>query len=115
MKVIKVPIPIYHGYLRIVIAKDYVKAATALKIDNEGNDLNKLGAFVCTSEDDLGHECYNVFLHKDIDHDLLAHEVVHLVNSIYVRKKIILCPHNDENQAYMTGWITGEIYKALNK
>lgn len=115
MRVVKVDIPIYHGYLRIVIAKDYVKAAKRLKIDDEGNDLNSLGAFVCTSRDDLGYECYNVFLHKDIDHDLIAHEVVHLVNAIYVRKKITLDPHNDEPQSYLTGWITGEIYKALKQ
>lgn len=115
MKVFKVDIPIYHGYLRIVVAKDFMKAAKKLNVPDEGNDLNRFGAFVCTSEDDLGYECYNLFLRKDIGNDLIAHEVVHLINAIYVRKKIKLCPNNDEPQAYMTGWITNEIYKALNK
>lgn len=115
MKVITVDIPIYHGYLRIVITKDFIKAAKKLKIDDEGNDLSTFGSFVCTSKDNIGHSQYNIFLNKDIDHDLLAHEVVHLVNAICVERKIKLDPFNDEPQAYLTGWITGEIYKVLNK
>lgn len=115
MKIVKITIPIYHGYLRIVIAKDFIKAAKKLKIDDDGNDLSRFGSFVCTSNDNIGHSHYNIFLHKNINHDLLAHEVVHLVNAIYVERKIKLDPYNDEPQAYLTGWITGQIYNTLNK
>lgn len=111
----KIIIPIYFGYLQIVVAEDFVVAANKLNISDEGFKLNTLGAFVSTSDDDLGHECYTLFIQPDVDHDLIAHEVVHLVNEFYIKRGIKLDLYNDEPQAYLTGWITGEIYKVLKK
>jgi len=115
MRVVKLDIPIYQGYLRIVITKDFVKAAKKLNIDDEGNDLNLFGAFVTLSRDKRGIPIYNVFFHKNVGHNLLAHEVCHLVNFIFSDRKIKLDILNDEPQAYLTGWVTAEIYKALKK
>lgn len=115
MKVIKIDIPIYFGYLRVVITDNFKKSADKLKVDDEGLELNSYGAFVCSSKDDRGISYFNVFFHEDVDHDLIAHEVVHLVNAIYAERHIKLDIHNDEPQAYLTGWITGEIYKALKR
>jgi hypothetical protein len=114
MKVIEVDIPIYFGCLRIVVAKNFIKATKKLKVSNEGKDLNSFGAFVCESISN-GKTYHNLFIRPNIDHDLIAHEVVHLVNSIYIKCHIILDPHNDEPQAYLTAWVTDQIYKALDR
>jgi len=115
VKVIKIDIPIYYGYLRIIICNDFVKAAKKLNISDEGRNLSLYGAFVCVSRDRDSIAEFNVFFYSDVESDLIAHEVVHLVNAIFIDKGIVLCPRNDEAQAYLTGWVTKEIYKALKK
>ena len=116
MKVFKIDIPIYYGYLRIIICEDFVKAAKKLNIDDEGDDLSIFGAFVCTSYDEYKNPHYNVFMESDIEVDLIAHEVVHLVAQIFESRHISLNLQNDDEPfAYMTGWVTKEIYKALKK
>lgn len=109
----KIRIPIYHGILRIVITDDFIASAKALKIDDEGLNLSSFGAFVCTSTDKNKETLFNVFFRPDVAHDLIAHEVVHLVNAIYISRRITLDPNNDEPQAYLTGWISGQVYKVL--
>lgn len=114
MKITKISIPIYCGYLRIVVNEDLYEAAKAVGVDDEGNELNDFGAFVTTSK--IGpHSCFNVFFRPNVCHMLIAHEVVHLVNAIYVERHIKLDVLNDEPQAYLTGWITEQIYKTLKK
>ena len=114
-KVTKVRIPLYHGILRIVISDDFTKSSKKLNIDNEGHDLSMFGAFVTTSIDDNRETNFNVFFAPDVEHDSIAHEVVHLVNAIYISRRITLDPNNDEPQAYLTGWITGAIYRTIKK
>lgn len=114
-KVTKIRIPIYHGILRVVLTDDFVESAKCLKIDNEGHDLSSLGAFVCASTDKNKETNFNVFFRTDVQHDLIAHEIVHLVNAIYVSRCISLDPNNDEPQAYLTGWITGQVYRILKE
>ena len=115
MKVLKIDIPIYFGYLRIITCEDFAIAAKKLNISDEGRNLSLYGAFVCVSRDKDSIAEFNVFFRPDVEADLIAHEVVHLVNAIFIDKGITLCPRNDEAQAYLTGWVTKEIYKALKK
>ena len=49
------------------------------------------------------------------DGSIIAHEIVHIVNAIFLDCGIELDRINDENQAYLTGWLFDEIYKFLDK
>lgn len=46
------------------------------------------------------------------DVDTVAHEAVHIVNRTFKHAGYKNNPDNDEHQAYFTGWIVGEIFKA---
>jgi len=115
MKITKIAIPIYYGHLRIVVTDDFDESSKTLGIDHKGKDPNSFGAFVTTWTSGIGLEFFTVFFKPDVSHMLIAHEVVHLVNSIYVHRNMELDKNNDEPQAYLTGWITEQIYKALKK
>jgi hypothetical protein len=114
MKVVKVNIPIYFGYLRIVIAKDFTKAAKKIKYKTD-LDLSLYGAFVYADHNNKGITVYTVFFRPNASHSGIAHEAVHLVNHIFRDRHMLLDTENDEPQAYLTGWINNEIYKALKK
>ncbi|WP_447410805.1 hypothetical protein, partial [Clostridium perfringens] len=47
--------------------------------------------------------------------DIIAHEAVHVVNHVYNDSRMMLDPLNDEPQAYLTGWVVGEMHKFLVK
>ena len=47
------------------------------------------------------------------DYSLIAHEIVHVINYIYLDCGIELDRVNDENQAYLTGWLFEEIEKII--
>lgn len=52
----------------------------------------------------------------DKDHlSNIAHEIVHLINYIYLDFGIELDRVNDENQAYLSGYLFDKIYNILNK
>ncbi len=43
---------------------------------------------------------------------LITHEVTHIKNMVYKHAGIKHDPNNDEPEAYLSGWIADEIYKA---
>lgn len=112
MRVVTKSIPIYYGYLRIVITKDFAKAFKKFggKWDS---DVNNYDAFVYNDKTKDGINRHSVYLKPKPTHSVVAHEVVHLVNALYVNSGMQLDRHNDEPQAYLTGWFVSEIYKAL--
>lgn len=95
MKTHTIKIPIYHGYIHISIK-------------------NKLGKN-CSGyvERDNNQNCvYWLVLKKSsLSHGLIVHEIVHLVNLIFIDRGIKLDLNNDEAQAYLTEWITTSLYK----
>lgn len=115
MKITKIPVPIYYGTLRIVICDDFKEASRILNVYHGNVDPDTCGAFVDVYSNGIGLEYFSVFFKPNVDHNLIAHEVVHLVNGIYKARGIRLSRSNDENQAYLTGWITEQIYKTVNK
>ena len=116
MKIITKDIPIYFGYFRIVITKDFDKAAKKLKIDTKGFDVTKFSSFVHNDFTKNGIARHTVFINrKNVDAGIIAHESVHLVNAVFIDSHIQLDRHNDEPQAYLTGWFVSEIHKALKK
>lgn len=112
MRIKKIEIPIYYGYLVIIVADDFKEVTKKYKIKE---NVDSFGAFVCTNTNDRGHEQFLVCMAQNIPNELIAHEVVHLVNAIFARCNIELDRHNDEPQAYLTGWLFNEIEKFLNK
>ena len=97
-----------------MIAKDFAKAAKRVGYETKV-DLSLYGAFVYSGHTKSKVDIYTVFLKPKATHSSIAHEVVHIVNAIYDDRGMKLDVHEDEPQAYLTGWITAQIYKAIKK
>ncbi len=108
-------IPIYFGYLRVIICKDFKKAATKLNVNTETFKVENYASFVYTDRTKKNIARYSIFIRKNINPSIIAHEAVHLVNALFIDSDIQLDRHNDEPQAYLTGWFVSEINKALKK
>lgn len=113
MKIITKSIPIYFGYFRIVITKDFEKAVKKLKVDCKGHNVANYSAFTDTDKTKKNISRYSVFLSPKSNHSVIAHECVHLVNALFLDVNMQLDRHNDEAQAYLTGWFVSEVYKTL--
>lgn len=73
--------------------------------------LKDFGAVTLQDEDK--HRHYVVAFTEKNHLSNIAHEIVHIINYIYLDCGIELDRVNDENQAYLTGWLFDEIYKFL--
>lgn len=106
-----VKIPIYFGNLIIMLEDnwDRVNSKYGFKL-NEGYDAC---AFMNTRSNGVT-DFIMVFIGTP-NHTQIAHETVHIVNYILNSRGVVLDPVNDEPQAYLTGWVTNEVYKCLNK
>lgn len=110
---IKTDIPIYFGYVVIVFSED-VKAVS----DKYKLGLSEQGypAFVKGNRNSNGITQYwLVFDRKKISHSIIAHEVTHCANWIFYDRDITVDFRNDEPYAYLVGWITGVVYRAIKK
>ena len=106
MKKKTIEIPIYRAKLTIVYDKDLSYIEKKYKTAS----LLNYGAVTLKDENEFKHyvvafECY--------DNSLIAHEIVHIINYLYLDIGIELDTHNDESQAYLTGWLFNEIEKFL--
>ena len=103
-----IDIPIYFGKLTIITTDSWSKVNLLYntKIDSKLYD-----AVVFEIKD---NDEYIVAI-KKVEWSIIAHEVVHLVNAIYLKCGIELDRNNDEPQAYLTGWIINEIDKFLQQ
>lgn len=106
MKLKVINIPIYHSKLTIILDNDlsYVEKKYKTK------SLKDFGAV--TIKDESKYRNY-VVAFEYFDGSIIAHEIVHIINYIYSDCGIELDRVNDENQAYLTGWLFNEIYKFL--
>lgn len=112
MRIKRVDIPIYYGYLVIIISNDYRAVADKYGLKEA---VENFGAFVWGNRNANGIMEFYVCIDEDCSNHLIAHEVVHLVNHIFLDKGIELDRHNDEPQAYLTGWLFSEIEKFKDK
>lgn len=108
MKSKEVPIPIYFGKLIIILTNDWKEVDRAY---NTKIDENLYDAVVFEIKD---KDEYIVAI-KKIKWSVIAHEVVHIVNAIFLSCGVELDRHNDEPQAYLTGWLINEIDKFLEE
>lgn len=99
-------IPIFNCKLTIVLDKDLSYVEKKYKTSS----LKNFGAV--TIKDETKYRNYVVAFEYS-DGSIIAHEIVHIINYIYLDCGIELDRVNDENQAYLTGWLFGEIYKFL--
>ena len=108
MKIKKINIPIYMGMLTIIIDKDLSYVEKKYKT----RSLKGYGA-VTLKEKKKYREYVVAF--EYVSGSIIAHEIVHIINYIYLDCGIKLDAKNDENQAYLTGWLFEEIEKVLNQ
>lgn len=108
MKSKTVDIPIYFGKLTIINTTNFEKINKKYH-----TKINKNLYDAVVFKSNKNNE-YIVVL-KKIDWSVIAHEVVHLVNNIFIDTGIQLDRINDEPQAYLTGWIFTEIIEFLKE
>lgn len=105
-------VPLYGSGLHIIIAEDLAAAYKAAGFLENKHNMNSYGAWAWDQTTAQGHGLYALFRPK-ASGGLVAHEAVHLTNCVFRRCCIKLDVKNDEPQAYLTGWIAGQIANAL--
>lgn len=106
MKSKTINIPIYCGKLTIIIDCNLSYVEKKYKTIS----LNNFGAI--TLKDESKYRNYIVAFEYSTG-SIIAHEIVHIINYIYLDCGIELDRINDENQAYLTGWLFDEIEKFI--
>lgn len=112
----KIDIPIYFGYLIVVFDNDFQKVINKLNLDTKGrNNLAEYGAITMSQRNKKGVSQYFVIFPENVSHTVIAHEALHVTNWIMSDRCITADLVNDEPQAYLLGWVVGQIYKAKKK
>lgn len=106
MKSKTIQIPIYNAKLTVIF--DYDLSFVEKKYKTKS--LKDFGAVTLKDESKYRHY---VVSFEYADGAIIAHEIVHIINYIYLDCGIELDRINDENQAYLTGWLFAEIDKFL--
>lgn len=102
-----IQIPIYCCELTVIIDKDLSYMESKYKT----NSLENFGAV--TLKDKSKYRHYVVGF-TDRDHlSNIAHEIVHIKNYIFLDCCMEVDRHNDEAEAYLTGWLFDEIFKLM--
>lgn len=108
MKSKVVNIPIYECKLTIIFTKNLSEVAKKYNLEGK---WGKYGAF--TFEDKSKYRHY-VVAFTDPNHlSNIAHEVVHIKNYIFLEINAKVDIHNDEPEAYLTGWLFDQINNFL--
>jgi len=108
MKSKTINIQIFQSKLTIIFDKDlsYVEKKYKTK------SLKDFGAVTLKDESKYRHY---VVAFEYYTGSIIAHEIVHIINYLYLDCGVELDRVNDENQAYLSGWLFDEIEKFLNK
>ncbi|RIV23617.1 hypothetical protein DYU11_11590 [Fibrisoma montanum] len=91
-----VKIPLYFERLRILVSEVLEKP--------------EYDAYVMFQKDEMV-----LHIKPDASIGIIAHETVHIVNHVFKQCGILLDVDNDEPQAYLTGWVANQIYKAIHE
>lgn len=100
----KIKIPLYYHNLTIIQTNNFKKIEKKYGL---GDTYDYEGVVF-----DIGSDIF-IVLRKDTTPSIIAHEVVHIVNLIFSAVGIQLDRVNDENQAYLTGWLVKKIHKTV--
>lgn len=109
MKIKTIDIPIYCGKITIILDKDLSY------IEKKYKTISLDGFGAVTLKDQSKYRHYIVAFTDKKHLSNIAHEIVHLKNHIYLDCAMQLDRHNDEPEAYLTGWLFDVIYDFLNK
>jgi hypothetical protein len=109
MKKIIINIPIYCCKVTVIVCKDLSLVA---KKYNLTEDVTDFGSF--TFKDESSYRHYVMVLQDDWRSNVV-HELVHVVNHIYLDCAMQLDRHNDEPQAYLMGWLFDKIDNFLKQ
>lgn len=107
----EIRIPIYHGYLIIILTEDFKDVNE--EYNTTFDKTFQAGVFDVITED--GHIKYVVAFDKTTTGMTIAHECVHLVNKMFIDRNIKLDLLNDEPQAYLMGWLFKQCEDFLKK
>lgn len=107
MVIKEVKIPIYFGTL-VMIFTDELERLNSLY----GTNIKEADYDAVVFLDKPDSDKVIVAIKKK-EWSIIAHETVHVVNAIFLNCNIQLDRHNDEPQAYLTGWVINEIDQFL--
>ena len=109
-----IPVHPYPVDLWILIADDTRKAVTKLCLKNKGLEIKWTDDMAAWTEDKFykGYILPVIFDSSCFDINTVAHEAIHIKNRIFEHTDIQPDSKNDEPEAYLVGWIVGEIKKA---
>ena len=111
MKRKTIKIPIYFGDLILYQVADLEE----LRSKHELTKVSSYGAIMWDEVTDSGYLKYHIAFLEDVDHDIIAHESLHLVSRIFRHRGMTMDVYNDESQCYLLGWIITQCYKFLDK
>ena len=103
-------IPIYGFKLTIIFNKNLDGVIKKYKLTGNFEDLGAL-----TFESDLKYRHIIVAFNDASDLSIVAHEIVHIKNYIFLRIGATVDLNNDEPEAYLTGWLFNQINDLLKK
>lgn len=108
---IKFKLKILRGTVNVIVKKDFKKLVKKHKLQFR-DEIKNFDAFVF--QDPKNRLNYFIcFEKKYISYDNISHEIIHLVNAIYLDHGIFHDCNNDEWSAYFTGWLTKKITNIL--
>lgn len=114
MRTKRFDVPIYFGYLNVIVCKNETEMSEVGKKYHPQADTSKYGAFAWQEYNKKGISEYFVALQENVTNHLIVHEVVHLVNYLYLHIGANLDLRNDEHQAYLSAWFFSKIELSLN-
>jgi len=109
MKQKTIDIPIYTGKLTMFLGKDL----SFIEIEYRTPSLKDYGAVTLSNESYPRHYIVAFTDKKHLSN--IAHEAVHIKNSIFTDCGIQLDLANDEAEAYLVGWLFEQIYEFFNE
>lgn len=106
-------IDIYEHYFELVVCDEISPSR------NSGRRLEVLEPYEVKSAQGLStlkDRNIFIFLRRDsIEHNLIAHEVAHIVHFLFANIGQKIDPFNNEEFAYLAGYLTNLIYKDLKR
>ncbi len=112
----KINIPIYHGFLVIIITTNLKKIAKKYNQESISNATDyDFDAIVFDKPNKKGITVYYYVQKANVSYGAIAHDAKHLVNKIFKDRGICLDLNNDESECYLLGWIVNQIHLHINK
>jgi hypothetical protein len=101
----KFKIPLYFHNLTIIQTDDFQAIEKMYKVTDLSDDY---AAVVFENSQSIVMVC-----DFKVTPSIIAHEAVHIVNSVFLTTGMELDRINDEAQAYLTGWIVEKIHSVV--